>query len=101
MLGHHVPAIGSPPPTINDEMQMIFIRLSFSQPVAQKLLEDQWIDSPKTLASLSTEDISAIYDVIRRFGGLVNKRTPDRGDQTSVLATSNLKLAMFIFKIMK
>ena len=40
MLGNHIPAIESLPLTINDEMQMIFLRLVLSQTVAQKQVED-------------------------------------------------------------
>ena len=82
----------SPPPIIVEEMKKVFLRLGFSQPVVLKLVEDQGIDSLWTLASLSDEDIAAICDVIHRPGGLVSKKTLDRGNQISVLATKNLKL---------
>ena len=66
-----------------------------------KLVEDQGIDSPWTLVSLSNEDIAIICNVIHRPGRLVSGKTLDRGNQISVLATSNLKLAAFMFKTME
>ena len=59
-------AAPSPPPTIIQEMEVIFLRLGFSQTVAMKLVDDQGINSPWTLASLSDEDIATIFDVICR-----------------------------------
>ena len=44
------------------------------------------------LASLSDEE---------RPGSLVGSRIPERGNQISVLAVKNLKLAAFVFKSMK
>ena len=35
MLGDYEPAIASPPPTIKDEMQSMFVRLLFSQRVVE------------------------------------------------------------------
>ena len=99
MLGRCVPATESLPSIIK-EMEKIFLDLGFNQVVAQKLVDDQEIDSSKTLTSLSDEDITAICDVIRRPGGLVGNKTPDRGNKISVLATNNLKLAGYIFKMM-
>ena len=64
-------------------------------------MDDQGIDSPRTLASLFDKDITAICDVTRRPGGLVSGNTPDRGNQISVLVTKNLKLAAFMFKLME
>ena len=64
-------------------------------------MDDQQIDSPWTLASLSNEDIAATCDMIGRPGGLVSGMTPDRGNQISILAVKKLKLAAFMFKMMK
>ena len=85
MLGYHGQAIEDPTLTVQDEMQM----------------KDQGIYSPYTLVSLSSEDISVICDVIRRLIGLVGRRTPDRENEISTLATKNLKLATFMFKTTK
>ena len=52
MLGRCTPAAESPPLTIIEEVEEMFLRLGFSQMVAPKLLDDQGIDSPQTLTSL-------------------------------------------------
>ena len=67
-------------PNVKQLMERMFLRLCFSQTVARKLKEDQGVDSPWTLASLSDKDIATIYDVICRFNGLVSGKTPDRGN---------------------
>ena len=86
MIRNYVPATESLPPTVKDEMQEMYFRLGFSQMVAQR------IDSSQTLASLSDEDITAICDVIRRLGGSVGIKMPDRGNQISVPVTKNSSL---------
>ena len=67
-------------------LEEMFLRLGFSQIVAMKLVDDQGIDSPWTLVSLSDENIAAIGNVIHRLVKLVSRKTPGRGDQNSVLA---------------
>ena len=67
-----VPLVRCTPPaesqslTITKEMEEIFLRLGFSLTVAMKLVDDQGIDSPWTLASLSDKEIANICNVIRR-----------------------------------
>ena len=48
----------------NHLMRTMFVRLMFSQTVAEKLLEDQEKHSSETLASLSDDNIVSICDVI-------------------------------------
>ena len=55
----------SPSPTITEEIGEM-LRLSFTQRMAMKLVDDQGIDSPWTLASLSDNKIANICDMIRR-----------------------------------
>ena len=86
------------PPTVVKEM---FLRLGFSQAVVLKLVDDPGIDSPQTLASFFDEDIIAICVMIYRPGGLVSEKTPDTGNQISVLAMRNLKLAAFMLNTME
>ena len=69
--------------------------------MVQKLVDDQGIDFPWTLTSLSGKDITAICNVIRKPGGMVSGKMPDRGNQISFLVTKNLKLTAFIFKLME
>ena len=101
VLTNYMSLTQSPPLTIKDEMQEMFLRWGFGQMVAQKLAEDQEIDSPHTLAAISDKDITAICEEIRKPGGLVNRRTLDMGNQISFLVTKNLKLATFLFKMME
>ena len=44
-LHHWYPAVQSLPPTIIEKMEDMFLRIGFSQTVAMKLVDDQWIDS--------------------------------------------------------
>ena len=80
----------------------MLLRLGFSQALVLKLVADQGIDSSYTLASLSDEDITNICNMIQWPGGLASSRkAPNRWDQISVLAAKNLKLLMFMFKMME
>ena len=78
----------------------MFLKLRFTQVVAQKLMEGHWIDFPWMLASLFNEDITAIY-VIRRPCGLVGGRMPNRGNQISVQMAKKLKLTALMFKLVR
>ena len=78
MLGGHESAAEGPPLTIKDGMQGMFNRPLISQMVAKKPVEDQAIYSHMSLAIISGDVITAIFDEIRRPGGLVGKRTLDR-----------------------
>ena len=69
--------------------------------VDQKLVDDQGINSPRILASLSDKDITTICEEIRRPSGLIGGKMPDRGNQIFILAAKNLKLAAFMFKTME
>ena len=97
----YAPATESPQPTIIKEIKEMFLRLGFSQTVAMKLVNDKEIDSPLTLASLSDENTATICNIIRRPGSSVNRKMPDRGNQSSILAANNLKLTAFMFKMME
>ena len=91
----HAQAALSLPPTVVEEIEEMFLRLGISQAVVLKLVDDPGIDSPWTIASLSDEDIIAIYNMICRPSGLVSGKTPERGNQISVLAANNLMAFMF------
>ena len=94
-------ATASLSPTVVKEMEEMFLRLGFNQAVVLKLVNDQGINSPCTLTSLSDKDIAAICDMIHRPGGLVSGKTLDRGNWISVLAMMNLKLVAFMLKTME
>ena len=94
-------AAPNPPPTIVKQMEEMFLRLGVCQAVVLKLVDDQGIDSPWTLASLSDENIATICGRLHRPNGLVSGKTLERCNQISVLAIKNLKLAVFMFKTME
>ena len=61
------------------------MRLLLSKPLTKSLVEDQEIDFPRTLASFSDNNITAICDIIGRCGGLVSQRMLEMEGQISVL----------------
>ena len=73
MLGNCMPVIENLPPTFDNEMQMMFIRLGFSEIKAKKLVKDQGIDSPQTLASFSDEVVNVICEVLRKPDGFAGE----------------------------
>ena len=77
------------------QMEEMFLRLGFSQTVAMKQVDDQWIDSPWTLASLSDKYITPMHDVIRSPGGLLSKKVSNRDNLISIMGAKKLKLAAF------
>ena len=89
------------PSSIIKEMEEMFLRLRFSQLVTQKLVDDQGIDSPRTLTDFSDLEIATICNVIRMPGGLVSGKMPDSKNQISILIAKNLELAAFMFKMME
>ena len=78
----------------------MLIRLLFTQTVVQKLVEDQGIFPIKS-SQHSDNNITVMFNIIRRPGGLVGGSMPDRVNQISILAAKNLKLAAFMFKTME
>ena len=58
------------------------MRQLVSQMEREKLVEVQGIDFPRTLVSLSDNDITAIWDITRMPGGLVNGRMHGRGTKS-------------------
>ena len=60
-------------------------------------MEDQGADSPRALASLSDDNITAICDLIRKSGSIVSGKMTNMGNQIFTLA-KNLKLTMLMFK---
>ena len=69
MLGQSRPHNLQETATAKELMQSMFVRLMFSQMALEKLVEDLWTDFAETLASLSSDDITSICNVIRNPGG--------------------------------
>ena len=61
-------------------MRTMFIRLMFIKTVVEKIVDNQGIDSPETLSSLSDDDIASICDAIKRSSDLVTGEMSDRAN---------------------
>ena len=72
------------------KLQDMYTLLGYS-PEAAKL------DSPDRLRVLTDKNVDDICNVVRKPGGKNADGTPDRGQQVSVIAQENLKLAAFLF----
>ena len=75
----------------------MYMQLGFSPKAARLLVREQEIDSPDKLRVLTEKDADDICNVIRKPGGKNADRLPNRGQQVSVIAQANLKLAAFLF----
>ena len=62
-----------------EHLPPMFLRLCFSQMVAEKLTDDHGIDLQWTLASLSDRDIVMIFEVIRKPNIFVGERMLEEG----------------------
>ena len=55
------------------------------------------LDNPDRLRVLTDKNVNYICNVVRKPGGKNAIWTPNRGQQVSVIAQENLKLAAFLF----
>ena len=79
------------------KLQGMYIRLGFSPNAAKLLIREQGLDSPDRLRVLTDENVDDICNVMRKPGSKNVDGTPNRGQQVSVIAQENLKLAVFLF----
>ena len=79
-------------------MQVKFVILLFSKTVAEKLVEDQVIDSLRNPSSLPDDNIDVVCDAIRRPGGLVSDRMLERWSQIFIQVAKKLKLTAIMLK---
>ena len=75
----------------------MYIWLGFSPEAAKLLISEQKLDSPDRLRVLTDKNVDDIFNVVRMPGGKNADGTPNRGQQVSVIAQENLKLAAFLF----
>ena len=61
------------------------------------LIREQGLDSPERLQVLIDKNVDDMCDVIRKPSGKNANGMPNRGQQVSVMAQENLKLAVFLF----
>ena len=73
------------------------LQLGFSSEAARLLIREQGLDSLERLRVLVDKNVDDICNVMRKPGGKNAHGTPNRGQQVSVIAQENLKLAVFLF----
>ena len=78
------------------KLQNMYIWLGFSPKAAKLLIREQGLDNPNRLRVLTNKNVDDICNVVRKPGSKNADGTPDRGQQVSVIAQENLKLA-FLF----
>ena len=61
------------------------------------LIRGQGLDSHERLRVLTDKNVDDICNVMRKPGSKNVNGVPDRGQQVSVIAQENLKLAVFLF----
>ena len=76
-------------------LQNMYIHLGFSPKAAKLLFREQGLDSPEMLRVLKNKNVNEICNVMRKPGGK-NANGMHRGQQVSVIAQENLKLATFV-----
>ena len=78
-------------------LQDLYIRHGYSPEAAKLLIREQGLDSPERLRALADKNVDDICHVMRKPGGKNANGMPHRGQQVSVIAQENLKLAIFLF----
>ena len=78
-------------------LQDMYVQLGLSTKAAKLLDRVQGQDSPEKLKVLMDKNVDDICNVVRRPGGKNANGMPGRGQQVSVIALENLKLAVFLF----
>ena len=78
-------------------LQDMYLWLRFSPETARLLIREQELDSPERLRVLTDKNVDDICNVLRKQGSKNANWMPKRGQQVSVTAQENLKLAIFLF----
>ena len=78
-------------------LQDMYLWLRFSPEAARLLIREHGLDSPDSLRVLTDKNVDDICNVMREPGSKNSDGTPNRGQQVSVIAKENLKLAVFLF----
>ena len=78
-------------------MVSMYSWLGFSPKVARLFVREHRLNSPERLRILTDKNVDDIYNVIRKAGGKNADGMPNKGQQVSVIAQENLKLAAFQF----
>ena len=78
-------------------LQDMYLWLGFSPEKASLLVREQGLHSPDRLRVLIDKNVDDICDIVMKPGGKNANEMSDRGQQLSVIAQENLKLAAFLF----
>ena len=65
--------------------------------ISQVLIREQWLNSTERLRVLTNKNVDDICNVVKKPGSKNANRMPSIGQQVSVIAKENLKLAAFLF----
>ena len=85
------------PEIIASWLQDMYVQLGFILTAAKLLVREQGLDSPERLQVLTDKNVDDFCNVVRKPGGKIANGMPNRGEQVSVIAQENLKLAVFLF----
>ena len=77
-------------------LQDLYLRLRFSSDAARLFIREWGLDIPERLGILVDNSVDGICIVMRKSSSKNADGTPDRGQQISVIAQENLKLAVFL-----
>ena len=75
----------------------MYIWLGFSPKAAKLLIRQQGLDNHNRLRILTNKNVDDICNVVRKRGSKNANGTPKRGQQVSMIAQENPKLAAFLF----
>ena len=75
----------------------MYIILGYSPKADKLLFTEQGLDSPEKLRVLTNKNVNDICHIVRKPGTKNANGMPNRGQQISVKAQENLKLAVFLF----
>ena len=79
------------------KLQNMYVWLGFSPKAAKFLIRVQGLDNPDRLRILTDKNVDDICNVMMKPGGKNANETRNRGQQVSLIAQENLKLAAFLF----
>ena len=85
------------PETMASWLQDMYIQPGFGPKAAKLLVREQELDSPERLQVLTDMNVYDNCNVVRKPGGKNANGMPGRGQQFSVIAQENLKLAAILF----
>ena len=77
-------------------LQDMYLQLKFSPKAARLHIREQGLDSPESFRVLTEKNVNDICNVMRKPSDKNADRTPNIGQQVSVMVQENLKLVIFL-----